>query len=154
MRYIRIHIIIKIITVIDMVIYKVCIFLLLYVYLFAALFSVQTILHAKAVRGQNVTLLCSVNEIGSSDNRDFNFKWSLGNDSLSDACAANGEASKAGKYAFDRGNSSCNLTILGFELSDEGRYRCDVNDSFYMQSNHVYSKVLGEYIQFYYNNCR
>ncbi|XP_071806922.1 uncharacterized protein [Asterias amurensis] len=88
--------------------------------------------------GEDVSLSCSVIDSGTTDQRSFTFVWSLNNTVLQ-SCDPSGEVlhsvDQTGKYALHHGKTSCNLTILNLNLTDEGRYQCDVRDAFYNQSN-------------------
>ena len=89
--------------------------------------------------GGDVSLSCSVIDSGTTDQRSFTFVWSLNNTVL-ESCDPSDEViysvDQTGKYALHHGKTSCNLTILNLNLKDEGRYQCDVHDSFYNQSNY------------------
>ena len=102
-------------------------------------FGVQTDGKLTPVEGESATLPCSVIDSGTTDKRNFTFEWSL-NDTILQSCNPSSEAlhsvDQTGKYGLHHGKTSCNLTILNLSLKDEGRYQCDVHDSFYNQSNH------------------
>ncbi|XP_071806919.1 uncharacterized protein [Asterias amurensis] len=102
-------------------------------------FGVQTDGKLTPGEGESATLPCSVIDSGTTDKRNFTFEWSLNNNILQ-SCNSSGEVfhsiDQTGKYALHHGKTSCNLTILNLNLKDEGRYQCDVHDSFYNQSNY------------------
>ncbi|XP_033641220.1 uncharacterized protein LOC117301382 [Asterias rubens] len=101
-------------------------------------FGVQTDGKLTPVEGESATLPCSVIDSGTTDKRNFTFEWSL-NDTILQSCNPSSEvfhSDQREKYALHHGKTSCNLTILNLSLKDEGRYQCDVHDSFYNQSNY------------------
>ena len=95
--------------------------------------------------GEDVSLPCSVIDSGTTDQRSFTFEWSL-NGTILQSCNPSDEViysvDQTGKYALHHGKTSCNLTILNLSLKDEGRYQCDVHDSFYNQSNYKYTTIV------------
>ncbi|XP_071807007.1 uncharacterized protein [Asterias amurensis] len=95
--------------------------------------------------GEDVSLPCSVIDSGTTDQRSFTFEWSL-NNAILQSCNPSGEViysvDQTGKYALHHGKTSCNLTIINLSLKDEGRYQCDVRDSFYNQSNYSSTTIV------------
>ncbi|XP_038065753.1 T-cell surface protein tactile-like [Patiria miniata] len=79
------------------------------------------------ILGGGIALECYVENVPSGF-PNITFKWLLGNKPLLDACTIK-DSTNAGRYNYHHDNHGCNLTINSLELTDEGRYRCEVQYS-------------------------
>ncbi|XP_071807009.1 uncharacterized protein [Asterias amurensis] len=111
-------------------------------------FSIKTEQELTPREGESPTLPCSVIDSGTTDKRNFTCVWSLNNNTILQSCNSSSEvfhSDQREKYELHHGKTSCNLTILNLTLKDEGRYQCDVHDSFYNQSNYNSTEIcLGD----------